>query len=483
MTTKPTFYQILQVDAKAEPEVIEGAYKRLAKKYHPDLRNTQGMDQQKMQLLNEAYQMLSDSKRRAQYDRELRLQSPIVHDDFGDAAYADIHSISVSSSKLPSHGNQTLPYSIARGVLYAASGVLIMVLLGIIVWLMRDRFFSSPKEQVRLEEEMPIIEEQVINPSLTAQPTMDSAVLASIKLSPLAVALQGGLSKGINRLAMLHTTIPTRPRSNVISYKVVKGDNLFLIGEKFGIKPESVLWGNFEILNDNPRMLEIGQELNILPVDGTYHKWVENDTLGKVAETYKVAPQVILEYPGNRFDLTQSTIENPGIKVDTWLIVPGGRRPIKDWGPPAITRDNPAVASYYGEGACGKITSGAVGSGSFVWPVPSNHAISGYDYTEIHKAIDIGGQIGAPVVAADGGVVVFSGWSQFGYGYLLVIDHGTGWQTAYAHLNAVGATCGMSVYQGGTVATLGSSGNSSGPHLHFEMKYNGGNANPRDFVQ
>jgi len=494
MNQKPNYYQILQVDSSAEPEVIEGAYKRLAKKYHPDMRDAQAVDQQRMQLINEAYQVLSDPKWRAQYDRELRLQAPLAHNDFGDELYTPTISSGKNTAKpLPPRINQQQPLfvtQLAKIVLYTASGVLILVLLGIIVWLVRDRFFSAPQEQVTTtngtntaELETAMKEEPV---TVEAQPTMDSAVLASIKMMPIDLItseFSGGHGKGISRLALLHTTIPTRPRTNVITYKVVKGDNLFTIGEKFGIKPETVLWGNYEVLNDNPRMLSIGQELNILPIDGTYHQWKEGDTLRKVAETYKVDPQVILEYPGNRFDLTKSTIDDPKIEVGTWLIVPGGKRPIKDWGPPAITRDNPAVAAYYGEGACGKVYSGAVGTGTFVWPVPSNHSVSGYDYTEIHKAIDIGGQIGAPVVAADSGVVVFSGWSQFGYGNLLVIDHGNGWQTAYAHLNAVGATCGQSVYQGGTVATLGNTGNSSGPHLHFEMKYNGANVNPHDFIQ
>jgi murein DD-endopeptidase MepM/ murein hydrolase activator NlpD len=306
--------------------------------------------------------------------------------------------------------------------------------------------------------------------------------LSTIKMAPIAAAAST-FQDGISRFALLHTTIPTRPRTNVLTYTVTKGDNLFLIGEKFGIKPESVLWGNYDTLEDNFRLLKIGQILNILPVDGAYHQWKENDDLRKVATSYKVDPMAILEYPGNRFDLSKSTVDNPGIKKDTWIIIPGGRRPIKDWGPPAISRTDPAVAKYYGPGSCGKILSGAVGTGSFVWPVPSNHSVSGYDYTEIHQALDIGGQIGAGVVAADSGVVVYAGWSNFGYGNLLVLDHGNGWQTAYAHLNSVGATCGQSVMQGGTVATLGNSGNSTGPHLHFEMKFNGANANPHDFVQ
>jgi murein DD-endopeptidase MepM/ murein hydrolase activator NlpD len=80
-------------------------------------------------------------------------------------------------------------------------------------------------------------------------------------------------------------------------------------------------------------------------------------------------------------------------------------------------------------------------------------------------------------------VVVYAGWSNYGYGNLLVIDHGNGWQTAYAHLSSIGVACGQSVTRGIVVAGLGSTGNSSGPHLHFEMSYYGVKVNPMDYAQ
>jgi murein DD-endopeptidase MepM/ murein hydrolase activator NlpD len=366
-------------------------------------------------------------------------------------------------------------YRVAKIVLTAISGILMIILVGVTVWLVKARFFPSQPAA----ENAP--SQETVQSAEPAEEQAEPADLSKIKIAPLEVT--STVKEGIGRSALLHTTIPTRPRTNVISYTVAKGDNLFSIGEKFGVKPETVLWSNYDILQDNYRLLKIGQVLNVLPINGVYYKWKDGDNLNKVATSFKVDAMSILEYAGNRFDLSKSTVADPGIKKDTWIIVPGGKRPIKDWGPPAITRDNPAVAKYYGGGSCGKITSGAVGTGGFVWPVPSNHTISGYDFTDIHQGIDIGGNIGAAVVAADSGVVVYAGWSDFGYGNLLVIDHGNGWQTAYGHLNAIGATCGQSVSQGGTVATLGSTGNSTGPHLHFEMKFNSANANPHDFIQ
>jgi murein DD-endopeptidase MepM/ murein hydrolase activator NlpD len=200
-----------------------------------------------------------------------------------------------------------------------------------------------------------------------------------------------------------------------------------------------------------------------------------------VADFFKTDAHNIISYPGNFFDLTQkdpSTSVTPG----TWVIVPGGKRAIKDWGPPAITRSNPASAKFYGEGACGNVYEGAIGSGTFVWPT-TDHGVSGYTFDSTHPGVDISGAEGNSIFATDSGVVVYAGWSDYGYGYLIVIDHGNGWQSAYAHLSAVGVGCGQSVYQGGYIGAMGTTGNSSGPHLHFELSINGAKVNPLDYTR
>jgi murein DD-endopeptidase MepM/ murein hydrolase activator NlpD len=288
---------------------------------------------------------------------------------------------------------------------------------------------------------------------------------------------------GIPRLVSLDTTIPNRPSVDVTTYEVKPGDNLFLIAEKYGLRPETVLWGNYEVLRDNPQFLSPGQELNILPTDGVYYQWVEGDSFNSIASFFQVEPEVILDYPGNRLltDITDPT--TPDIAEGTWLIIPGGKRVLKDWGPPAITRSNPAAAAYYGEGYCGDIYEGAIGIGSFIWPTVAT-TLSGYDYSPpIHNGIDIAGAEGNAIFATDSGVVVFAGWSQFGYGYLIVLDHGNGWQSAYAHLSAVSVICGQSVAQGTVIGSLGTTGNSTGPHLHFELRSEiYGKVNPWDFL-
>lgn len=289
---------------------------------------------------------------------------------------------------------------------------------------------------------------------------------------------------GLERSPVLHTSIPSRPRVDVITYTVKQGDYIFGIAEKFGLKPETILWGNYDTLRDNPHLLRPGQELNILPVNGTYHKWREGESLIKVAEYYGVDPMDIVKWPGNPIDIYDFDIENPDIEPGTMLIVPGGQRELVDYGPPTITRNNPARAKTYGPGHCGTIYEGPVGVGVFIWPTGARY-LSGYDYNPSanHPAIDIAGDIGNPVWASDNGVVVYSGWSNYGYGNLVVIDHGNGWQTLYAHLNSISVVCGQGVNQGQTIGGLGTTGKSTGPHLHYEMIYNGTKVNPWNFLQ
>jgi len=200
-----------------------------------------------------------------------------------------------------------------------------------------------------------------------------------------------------------------------------------------------------------------------------------------VAEFYKVDPLAILEYPGNHLDFLSGG-DAPAIEPGTLLIVPDGQREFVDFGPPRITRSNPAVASTYGPGHCGSIYDGAVGTGTFIWPTTATY-LSGYDYSPAanHSGIDIAVDTGNPIYASDAGVVVYAGWSYFGYGNLVVIDHGQ-WQTLYAHLSDYYVVCGQSVFQGTTIAALGNTGNSSGSHLHFELMYLSAKVNPWDYV-
>jgi hypothetical protein len=291
---------------------------------------------------------------------------------------------------------------------------------------------------------------------------------------------------GIDRQVSMETILPDRPRYEITKYTVVAGDTVIGIAQKFQLKPSTILWGNFLTLGDNPHQLSPGQELNILPMDGVYYQWHKQDNILKVAKFFGVKPEDIIRFPGNRLVTDPTAPVDPilvNIPVDTWLVVPGGHRDFINTTAPIISRQNPAVARLMGPGFCGKVATGAVGSGAFVWPTV-NHVISGYDFTPEanHPAIDIGGNTGNAIFAADSGVVVYAGWNDFGYGNVTVIDHGNGWQTLYAHQTSISVACGQSVAKGAQIGNLGSTGRSSGPHLHFEMMINGAKQNPHQFL-
>ena len=128
------------------------------------------------------------------------------------------------------------------------------------------------------------------------------------------------------------------------------------------------------------------------------------------------------------------------------------------------------------------------GTGRYLWPAdgsPSSpfgyrvHPIFGT--LRFHSGLDIAAGGGAPIRAADSGTVIHSGWYG-GYGNCLIIDHGGGYSTLYAHCSALYVSYGQAVRQGQTVAAVGSTGYSTGPHLHFEVRINGNPVDPRGFL-
>lgn len=281
------------------------------------------------------------------------------------------------------------------------------------------------------------------------------------------------ISQGIYRKPDLRTIVPTRPRQEVKDYTVEVGDSVFAVARSFGIKPETVLWANYDLLNDNPDYLAPGMQLKVPPVDGVLYLWQEGDNLEGIAAKFKAKVNDILDWPGNRLDLT-----DPEITPGTYVMVPGGEREFRQWLIPTIPRGVAGVSrNVLGAGACPGGYDGAYGSGFFIWPA-YNHTLSGNDYWSGHLGIDIAASMGDHIYAADSGVVVFAGGAFGGYGLMVMIDHGNGYQTLYAHLSQVNTRCGSSVYQGQLIGLAGSTGKSTGPHLHFEVRYLGGFVNP-----
>lgn len=309
----------------------------------------------------------------------------------------------------------------------------------------------------------------------SSSPTQSPLLLSASGSDDTALPIydQGASDEGITRRTALHTNIPTRSRTKVIEYTVTTGDSVFGIAKSFNLHPETILWANYDQLNDSPDMLNPGMTLNVPPVDGVYYQWQGGDSFDSVAAKFDADVQDILSWEGNNFDLT-----NPQVEPENWVMIPDGHREFRQWLVPTIARSNSGVSkSVLGAGACEGDYSGAYGSGAFAWPTAS-HTLSGNDFWSGHLGIDIAGSLGDGVFASDGGVIVFAGWANGGYGYMVMIDHGTGYQTLYAHLSVVNVTCGQSVYTGSYIGAVGSTGNSTGAHLHFEVRYLGGFISP-----
>ena len=360
---------------------------------------------------------------------------------------------------------------LGESVLRVGTHLLSIAFILMAVWVMREFYLrfqmvDSPKE------------------AAIAASLPDATATSSLELPPLNHYANMSIA-GIPRLTLMQTNIASRPRIDVIKYEVQRGDTVFGIAEKFGLNPKTILWGNYAILADNPHFLAEGQLLNILPEDGTYHRWSAGEGLYGVAEAYGVEVEDIINFTGNRIvHETLGDWSNPNIEPGRWLVIPGGTRAFASWSAPMISRRDPAVARHIGPGHCGTITDGPIGTGSFIWP-SANHYLSGYDYSPAtnHLAIDIAGRLGEPLWASDAGVIVYAGWNNFGYGNMVVIDHGNGWQTLYAHLEVVGVVCGQGVFKGTPLGTIGSTGKSSGPHIHYEMMHSSyGRVNPWDFL-
>jgi murein DD-endopeptidase MepM/ murein hydrolase activator NlpD len=285
--------------------------------------------------------------------------------------------------------------------------------------------------------------------------------------------------RGIYRATNPHTALDDNSRKRAIEYTVGEGDSLFAIAKQFDLEPESIFWANIDIMQGSPDMLAPGITLRIPPSDGVLYKWKEGDSLQAIADKFYGSVDSILLDPANQLDLT-----DPKIEPDKLIMIPGGKREAIQWFQGQIPRGSAGTLSkLLGDGGCDTSAGGAVGDGSFGWPI-DGAMLTGNDYIGgVHQGIDLGSLSSGVIVAADSGLVVYSGWANGGYGYTIMIDHGNGYQTLYAHMSALYASCGVSIGQGTGIGLIGSTGNSTGPHLHFEVRYMGLNDNPWNYIQ
>src|SRR3972149_8635008 len=136
----------------------------------------------------------------------------------------------------------------------------------------------------------------------------------------------------IEREIQIKTNVPAdKPRYDLVEHRVARGDSIFAISESYKPKPETVLWANYDVLQDDPHSLKPGMVLNIPPADGIFYQWKENDTLESVSNEFKADIDDILNFPGNDIDLT-----DPKIESGSWVMVPGGEREFVQWLVPTV---------------------------------------------------------------------------------------------------------------------------------------------------
>ncbi|MGI5827900.1 MAG: peptidoglycan DD-metalloendopeptidase family protein [Patescibacteria group bacterium] len=264
--------------------------------------------------------------------------------------------------------------------------------------------------------------------------------------------------------AALTTQISIKPESSIRTYVVQSGETLSSIAKKFGLTADTIRWQNdLKSVDD----IKVGQTLEIPPIDGIVHKVKRGDTIYSIAKKYGVDPQVIVNWPFN----TYTDDENFGLAVGQLLIVPDGVKPRETLWAPNATLANRQTPD-----------AGAVSAtGNFVWPTSGRIT---QRFVWYHKGLDIANSSAPDILAADSGTVLVSGWpDNSGYANRVIIDHGNGFVTLYAHMQSLYVKAGQRVNRGDAIGKMGSTGRSTGVHLHFEVRYNGANQDPLAYLK
>lgn len=259
-------------------------------------------------------------------------------------------------------------------------------------------------------------------------------------------------------------------RHEVISYTVQAGDTTEAIATKFSLQPSSLIWSN-RTLEDAPDRLSIGQNILIPPTDGLLYEVQANDTLSNIADVFRAKLEDIVKTPANRLNNGSNLI--PGMQ----LFVPKGVKQIT-YNAIQSTGAQSSSTAYSRRAARPLAVAPANPTntgGAFMWPTPGT-ITQGFFWG--HGGLDIANAMGMPVMASESGIVRYAGWDDTGYGWLVEIDHGNGFATLYAHLSEYPVEVGQSVVRGQLIGLMGSSGRSTGPHTHFEIRYNGVPQNP-----
>jgi len=258
----------------------------------------------------------------------------------------------------------------------------------------------------------------------------------------------------------------TPERRGISNYVVKIGDTISSIAKQFNISVNTVLWANN--LGAYSTIRE-GNTLIIPPTSGIIYKVVKGDNIKKIAQKYNISTETIIE---------NNDLDDEGkLSVGQELILPGAQKITSS--APTISRAKPAetISAPTPSQIKPAVTSGA----KMQWPTV------GYRITQYwswrHTGLDIANKVGTPLYAAADGTVEYSGWNSGGYGYMVFVNHGGGTKTRYAHASKLLVSVGEKVKRGQVVALMGSTGRSTGPHIHFEVYINNKRVNPLNYIK
>jgi murein DD-endopeptidase MepM/ murein hydrolase activator NlpD len=270
------------------------------------------------------------------------------------------------------------------------------------------------------------------------------------------------------------------PKQAYLTYEIQPGDSISSIAERFGITSDYLLWNNPDVSSD-PDLLIVGANLLVPSVNGLVYHVQLGDTLSDVASYYQIDVQNITAFGQNNIASPDSVIEG------MVLVLPGAVPPP----PPVAPAAAPVQSDPVNVGGDSSIpvpvgNPGPPSSTGFIWPISGS--ISQYfgepEGGSYHHGIDIDGfnSYGSPIAAAADGQVILATWDNYGLGYHVILLHADGSQTVYAHLSDIWVTQGQYVGQGQAVGALGSTGYSTGPHLHFEIRIGGVAVDPLQYL-
>lgn len=255
-------------------------------------------------------------------------------------------------------------------------------------------------------------------------------------------------------------------RQEIIYYTVQAGDTVSSIARNFGLTVNTILWANDL---GNYSLLRIGDKLTIPPQSGLLYTVKKGDTLAKLAQTYNIDMGKIIEANslGNSLTIGQK------------LLLPGARKIVT-----RVAATKPNNTSYTGVSVIKDLVNPPAkpSTTKLAWPTPGSRITQYFSWS--HPGLDIADKIGTPLYAAeDGKVVISQGGYNGGYGNTIVIDHGGGMKTRYGHASKLYVKVGDTVSRGEVIAAMGSTGRSTGSHLHFEVIINGTKYNPLNYIR